>query len=92
MQIVNNVVGLIVMAGDSATTYGRHAIDVPEQTVVLAGEQDPKKDPVRVLQEIARIANLLSAGSCCDDHEAANWKELTARLRLFSDDSFSSLK
>ncbi len=47
---------------------------------------------LRVLKEIAQIANLLSGDSCCEEHETQNWRELQKRLLMFQDDSFSSLK
>lgn len=47
---------------------------------------------LQVLKEIAQIANLLSGGSCCEEHETQNWRELQKRLLMFQDDSFSSLK
>lgn len=47
---------------------------------------------LRVLKEIAQIANLLSGASCCEEHETQNWRELQKRLLMFRDDSFSSLK
>jgi len=65
----------------------------PQTTEVDASASaDCSTAALRVLKEIAQIANLLSGNSCCEEHETQNWRELQKRLLMFQDDSFSSLK
>lgn len=65
--------------------------DVPSE-VDASGSSHCSTAALRVLKEIAQIANLLSGAACCEEHETHNWRELQKRLLMFQDDSFSSLK
>ena len=65
--------------------------DEPRE-VDASGSSHCSTAALRVLKEIAQIANLLSGASCCEEHETQNWRELQKRLLMFQDDSFSSLK
>ena len=35
--IVEHVVGLIILAGETVSTFGKHCVDIPEQTLVVSG-------------------------------------------------------
>lgn len=65
--------------------------DEPSE-VDASGSSHCSTAALRVLKEIAQIANLLSGASCCEEHETHDWRELQKRLLMFQDDSFSSLK
>jgi len=51
-----------------------------------------RNDETQLLRDIARGANMLTGGMCCERHEAETQHAMSRALRRFKDDSFTQLR